>query len=268
MTPPRKQIILAAHFPGVNNTTVWSDPNSEQPDRVRELSAPRPDRRAREVRLLLPRRGPPAARAARTHPRPRRRRPPRHHRDPRRAGRGHDPPRPGRHAQRDLPRGLRARPPGGHPRPPVGRPCGVERRHLERRLHRRELPARRLPRLRRSLRAGRGVHPHRQGAVGLVGRRTRSSPTRRRAASSATAPPAAFAHHGKHFDIAGQLQRAAQPAASPGHHPGRRQRPRARARRGDRRRDLQPALHARGRPGVLHRRQGAARPATDARATT
>ncbi|MBO0676472.1 NtaA/DmoA family FMN-dependent monooxygenase [Mycolicibacterium sp. S2-37] len=28
MTKPRKQIHLAAHFPGVNNTTVWSDPDS------------------------------------------------------------------------------------------------------------------------------------------------------------------------------------------------------------------------------------------------
>lgn len=28
MTKPRKQIHLAAHFPGVNNTTVWSDPAS------------------------------------------------------------------------------------------------------------------------------------------------------------------------------------------------------------------------------------------------
>ena len=28
MTSPRKQIHLAAHFPGVNNTTVWSDPRS------------------------------------------------------------------------------------------------------------------------------------------------------------------------------------------------------------------------------------------------
>jgi FMN-dependent oxidoreductase (nitrilotriacetate monooxygenase family) len=28
MTRPRKQIHLAAHFPGVNNTTVWSDPRS------------------------------------------------------------------------------------------------------------------------------------------------------------------------------------------------------------------------------------------------
>ncbi len=25
---PRKQVHLAAHFPGVNNTTVWSDPRS------------------------------------------------------------------------------------------------------------------------------------------------------------------------------------------------------------------------------------------------
>lgn len=28
MSPPRKQLHLAAHFPGVNNTTVWSDPTS------------------------------------------------------------------------------------------------------------------------------------------------------------------------------------------------------------------------------------------------
>src|SRR5438067_7265794 len=27
-TRPRKQVHLAAHFPGVNNTTVWSDPQS------------------------------------------------------------------------------------------------------------------------------------------------------------------------------------------------------------------------------------------------
>ncbi|MDQ1432691.1 MAG: hypothetical protein QOF40_3293, partial [Actinomycetota bacterium] len=26
MSKPIKQIHLAAHFPGVNNTTVWSDP--------------------------------------------------------------------------------------------------------------------------------------------------------------------------------------------------------------------------------------------------
>ena len=28
MTKPLKQVHLAAHFPGVNNTTVWSDPRS------------------------------------------------------------------------------------------------------------------------------------------------------------------------------------------------------------------------------------------------
>lgn len=28
-TPPLKQVILAAYFPGVNNTTVWSDPRSK-----------------------------------------------------------------------------------------------------------------------------------------------------------------------------------------------------------------------------------------------
>jgi hypothetical protein len=28
MTRPRKRVHLAAHFPGVNNTTVWADPRS------------------------------------------------------------------------------------------------------------------------------------------------------------------------------------------------------------------------------------------------
>lgn len=28
MTKQRKQIRLGAHFPGVNNTTVWSDPEA------------------------------------------------------------------------------------------------------------------------------------------------------------------------------------------------------------------------------------------------
>ncbi len=67
-----------AYFPGVNNTTVWSDPAVRQPDRVRVVRPPRPDRRAGQVRLLLPRRGAAPARAARQDPRPRRRRPARH----------------------------------------------------------------------------------------------------------------------------------------------------------------------------------------------
>ena len=80
---PRKQIILGAHFPGVNNTSVWSDPGRPQPGRVRLVRPPRPDRRAGQVRLLLPRRGPAAARAAGQDPRPRRRRAARHAGDPR-----------------------------------------------------------------------------------------------------------------------------------------------------------------------------------------
>ena len=41
-----KQIHLAAHFPGVNNTTVWSDPDVGQPDRLLVVRAPRPDARS------------------------------------------------------------------------------------------------------------------------------------------------------------------------------------------------------------------------------
>ena len=74
MTVHKKQIHLGAHFPGVNNTTVWSDPACRQPDRLRLVRALRAERRARPVRLPVPRRGPAAARAPRADPRPRRRR--------------------------------------------------------------------------------------------------------------------------------------------------------------------------------------------------
>ena len=50
-TEQRKPIHLAAHF-RVNNTTVWSDPQVGQSDRVRVVRAPRPHRRARPARLL------------------------------------------------------------------------------------------------------------------------------------------------------------------------------------------------------------------------
>ena len=75
-----------------------------------------------QARLLLPRRGPAPARAAGPDPRPRRRRPPRHARRADRARRGHRPPRARRHAQRHVPRAVRAGPPAGHARPPVRRP--------------------------------------------------------------------------------------------------------------------------------------------------
>ena len=71
--PSKRQIHLAAHFPGVNNTTVWTDPTAGQPDRLLVVRVLRPQRRARSVRLPLPRRGPAPARAPRAHPRPRRR---------------------------------------------------------------------------------------------------------------------------------------------------------------------------------------------------
>ena len=264
---PRKQIILGAHFPGVNNTTRVERPGSREPGRVRLVRPPRPDRRAGQVRLLLPRRGSAPARAAGQDPRPRRRRPPRHADDPRRAGRRDDPPRAGRHAQRHVPRGLRAGPPAGHARPPVGRAGGVERGHLVGRVHRRELPARRVPRLRRPLRAGRGVHPDRSRAVGLVGRgRDRRRRRRRavravRAAGSVRAPRRAVRHPR-------QLHRAAQPAAPPRDPPGRRQRRRARAGRGDVRRHLQPPLPAGRRAGLLRRHQVAGSPSTAARPTS
>ena len=83
-----KQIHLAAHFPGVNNTTVWSDPARRQPHRVRLVRALRADRRARQVRLPVPRRGAAAARAERRDLRPGRGRPPGHLHRARRAGRG------------------------------------------------------------------------------------------------------------------------------------------------------------------------------------
>ena len=56
------------------------------------------------------------------------------------------------------------------------------------------------------------------------------------------------------------VQRPAQPAGPPGDLPGRRLRRRPRVRRLKRRRDLQPVQHSRGRTGVLHGRQGPPRP--------
>ena len=64
MTAPRKQIHLAAHFPGVNNTTVWSDPAAgSQIDFASFVHLAQTAERG-QVRLLLPGRGPAPARAA------------------------------------------------------------------------------------------------------------------------------------------------------------------------------------------------------------
>ena len=133
----------------------------------------------------------------------------------RRAGGGHHPPRPRRHAQRHVPRALRARPPAGHARPPVRRPGGVERRHVVRRVHRRELPPRRLPRLRRPLRARRRVRRAPPASCGTRGPTTRSSPTRTAARSCATGRPGAFDHHGPQFDIHGHFNVPRSPQRHP-----------------------------------------------------
>ena len=114
MSKPVKQIHLAAHFPGVNNTTVWSDPAGRQPHRVRLLPPLRPDRRAGQVRLPVPGRGAAAARAERPDLRPGRGRPPGHVHGPGRAGRGDRAARAGRHDQLDLQRALRGGPPVRH----------------------------------------------------------------------------------------------------------------------------------------------------------
>ena len=168
---PRKQIILGAHFPGVNNTSVWSDPAArsqvefdsfvhlaqtaergkfdffflaeglrlrEQRGKIHDLDVVgRPDTLA----ILS------AVAAVTTH-----------------LGLA------GTlnatyHEVYELARQL------SHARPPLRRAGGLERRHVLGRLHRGELPPRRLPRLRRPLRPRRRVHPRGTRAVGLVGRR-------------------------------------------------------------------------------------------------
>ena len=85
-------------------------PRRGQPDRVRHVPPRRADRRARPVRLLLPRRGPRAARARREGVRPRHRGSARHPPGARRARRGDRAHRPRRHAERDLQRAVRAGP--------------------------------------------------------------------------------------------------------------------------------------------------------------
>ena len=173
-----------------------------------------------------------------------------------RARRGHHAPRPGRHAQRHLPRALRAGPPAGHARPPVRRP---------------------------GRRGTSSPRPTRSPARTSAAAASSTTPTATSAPASSSrsarelwdswaddeivADPDAgqFVRHGRRVrspttgrsSTSRALQRAAQPAGPPGHPPGRRQRRRARARRRDRRRDLQPA-HARcaRAQAVLRRRQG------------
>ena len=162
-----KQVILAAHFPGVNNQTVWSDPAAgSQIDFASFVHLAKTAERGRFDFFFL-------AEGLRL-------------REQR--GRIHDLDVVGRpdaltvlsglaavtehlglgatrerHVQRAVPAG----PPARHARPPLRRAGGVERGHLVRRVHRGELPPRRVPRLQPALRAGRRVRRGRPEAVGL-----------------------------------------------------------------------------------------------------
>ena len=117
--PPRRPL------PGRQQHDRVERPDVRQPDRLRLVRPPGPHRRAGQVRLLLPRRGPAPARAPGSHLRPRRRRPARLADRAGRAGRRHRPDRPGRHAQHHVQRALRAGPPVRHARPPLA--AGVPR---------------------------------------------------------------------------------------------------------------------------------------------
>ena len=133
-----------------------------------------------------------------------------------RAGRGHRPARAGRHDQLHLQRAVRGGAPVRHPRPPVRRAGRLERRHLLGRLHRRELPPRRLPAAGGSATTGPGQFlQHRLGAVRLLARRR---DRRRQGVGGVPAPtPGAgrFEHHDDHFDIAGQFNVPRSPQGRP-----------------------------------------------------
>ena len=186
MARPLKQIHLAAHFPGVNNTTVWSDPRSGSHIEFGSFAhLARTAERAKFDFLFL-------AEGLRLREqdgrdlRPRRRRTSRHLHRPRRPRRRHRSARPGRHDQLHLQRALRGRPAVRQPRSSVRRAGRVERGDLVGRVHRRELPAWWLPAAGGALRAGAEPSSRRPGSCSTPGMVTRSSPTRRPACSSRT----------------------------------------------------------------------------------
>ncbi len=154
MTDGAKQIHLAVHFPGVNNTTVWSDPEAGSHIEFSSfVTLAQTAERAKFDFFFL---------AEGLRLREQRGRihdldvvgPPRHLHRAGRAGRRHRPDRPVRHHQLHLQRAVRGGPPVRLPRPPLGRPGRLERGHLVGRLHRRELPPGRVPGPGRPLRAG------------------------------------------------------------------------------------------------------------------
>ena len=117
-----------------------------------------------------------------------------------------------------------------------------------------ELPPRRLPQARGPLRARRGVPDHRARAVGQLAARDPGGgqgERRLRPRSRQVRPQWTAVRHPR------AVHAAAHPAGTADRHPGRRLRRRPRVRREGRRRHLQPPRQPRRRPGVLPRRQAA-----------
>ena len=192
-------------------------PGGRQPDRVRLVRPPRPDRRARQVRLLLPRRGAAPARAARPDPRPRRRRPPRHLHGAGRARRRHRPgsasPAPSTPPS-TSPTSWPASSPPSTTCPAAG-PAGTSSPPRTRSPARTSGAAASCHAEDRYDRARR-VPAHRRGSCGTRGAATRSSPTRQSGALPAPTPaPARSRHRDQQFDIAGQFNVPRSPQGHP-----------------------------------------------------
>ena len=133
-----------------------------------------------------------------------------------RAGRGDRPARAGRHDQLHLQRALRGGPPVRQPRPPVRRPGGVERGHLLGRLHRRELPPRRLPAAGRSATSGPGRSWPPPGSCSTPGDGDEIVADQDVGVVPAPSPtPGAFGTTTTHFDIAGQFNVPRSPQGRP-----------------------------------------------------
>ena len=230
--PPRRALPRRQQHHGVER------PGVGQPDRLRLVRALRPDRRARPVRLPVPRRGPAAARAPRQDPRPRRRRPPGHAHRAERDRRGHRPT--SASAARSTPRSTsRTSWPASSPRSttsPAAGPRGTSSPAPTRSPARTSAaaasckPEERYERAQEILDAAK--------ALWLLRRASRSK----------------FDERAVH--LRGPLHAAADAAGPPGAHPVRRLRRGPRVRRPHRRRDLLPARHRRGGPGVLPGPQG------------
>ena len=188
MTKPRQADSPRRALPRRQQHHGVERPGLGQPHRLRLVRPLRPDRRARQVRLHVPRRGAAPARAGRRDLRPRRRRPAGHVHGAGRAGRGDGPPRADGHDQLDVQRAVRGGTAVRVARPPLRRaaPRGTSSRRGMRSPARTFVAAATSPKTSdTSAPRASSRRPTRCSTPGAV---TRSSPTRT-AASSSTIPP-------------------------------------------------------------------------------